>query len=283
MNERMQWRIKHTSGYAYDQSARASYNEARMTPLTTPEQYVLRSRVDVTPTAWSQEYRDYWGSVVTAFEVHEPHDELVVVSTSTVETSPHTDEGPEPVGWDALSGVTDEFCEFLVTDAEWTRPHPSLVELLEPLRAAAATPSEYARDALALVHERIEYLPGATEVTTIAADAWQEGHGVCQDIAHIAVGALRWAGIPARYVSGYLHPHLEPAVGETVTAESHAWVEWWDDDWTGRDPTNDVEVSQRHIVVGRGRDYADVPPLRGLYSAQGTSQLFVEVEITRLR
>ncbi|RYJ07113.1 MAG: transglutaminase family protein, partial [Actinomycetales bacterium] len=111
--ESMQLRIRHTTGYQYAEGAAASYNEARMTPLTTSDQYVLRSRLDVTPTAWSVEYRDYWGSTVTSFEVHEPHETLSVVSTSTVETSAHTQE-PGEVAWDDLAAVQDEWCEYLV-------------------------------------------------------------------------------------------------------------------------------------------------------------------------
>ena len=102
----VQLRIRHTTGFTYDEGAAASYNEARMTPLTTPDQYVLRSRLEVAPTAWSQEYRDYWGTVVTAFEVHEPHDTLTVVATSTVECTPHPVDAP-PVGWDDLDAVAD--------------------------------------------------------------------------------------------------------------------------------------------------------------------------------
>jgi transglutaminase-like putative cysteine protease len=104
---------------------------------------------------------------------------------------------------------------------------------------------------------------------------------VCQDIAHVAIGALRAAGIPARYVSGYLHPSEDPAIGETVVGESHAWVEWFCGSWHGFDPTNLLEIGERHVQVGRGRDYSDVAPLRGIYAGPNGSRLFVEVEITR--
>lgn len=274
-------RIRHATGFAYTEAAAASYNEARLTPLTTPDQFVLRSRIDVTPTAWSQEYRDYWGTTVTAFEVHEPHDSLTVVATSTVEVTPHAVDA-EPVGWDALADVEDEWCEFLATD-DWTRPHDDLLARLDALRAAASSPGEYAVAVFGLVHDHVRYLPGSTVVDTQAAEAWASGAGVCQDIAHVTLGALRHAGVPARYVSGYLHPSPEPVVGETVEGESHAWIEYWDGDWRGFDPTNAVVPAERHVLVARGRDYADSPPLRGIYSAQGESRMVVSVEITRLR
>lgn len=277
----MQLRIRHVTGFTYDEGAVASYNEARLTPLTTPDQFVLRSRIEVTPTAWSQEYRDYWGTVVTAFEVHEPHDALTVVATSTVESTPHPVETPT-VGWDALPAVADEWCEFLVLDG-WVRPSGDLEARLDDVRTTSATPGEYAAQVFDLVHAHLVYLPGATVVTTTAAEAWQAGAGVCQDLAHVTVGALRRAGIPARYVSGYLHPSSEPVVGETVQGESHAWVEYWDGDWRGFDPTNAIVPGERHVLVARGRDYSDSTPLRGIYSTQGESELFVSVEITRLR
>ena len=120
------------------------------------------------------------------------------------------------------------------------------------------------------LHDEVEYVPGATEVTTDAADAWDAKRGVCQDMAHLALGVLREARIPARYVSGYLHPSPDPVVGEEVTGESHAWIEWWDDGWLGFDPTNDPTRRRQHVLVARGRDYEDVPPLRGIYSRAAT-------------
>jgi transglutaminase-like putative cysteine protease len=90
-------------------------------------------------------------------------------------------------------------------------------------------------------------------------------------------------GVPTRYVSGYLHPTPTALRGEAVTGESHAWIEWWAGEWMGFDPTNGVPVGERHVVIGRGRDYADVPPLRGLYSGPPSTDQRVEVLITRLR
>ena len=277
----MQLRIKHTTGYHYEKGAVASYNEARMTPMTTSEQYVLRSRLEISPTPWSYEYRDYWGTTVTSFEVHDPHQDLTVVSTSIVDTP---DSMPEPhgVGWDALDAVQDEWCEYLVL-SDWVAPSPDLLAALAPLRAEAATPTDYAQAVMSFLHSRIAYVPGSTEVTTTAADAWTEQTGVCQDFAHLTLGALREARIPARYVSGYLHPSPDPVVGDEVAGESHAWIEWWDGEWIGWDPTNAIATGPRHVVVAKGRDYADSPPLRGIFSTSGGSELFVGVEITRLR
>ena len=105
---------------------------------------------------------------------------------------------------------------------------------------------------------------GVTEVNTTSVEARALGKGVCQDFAHVALALLRAAGLPARYVSGYLYPGKEPAVlDEPVKAESHAWVEFWAGDWVAADPSNLSEVADRHVIVARGRDYADVRPLTG--------------------
>ena len=125
----MQMRIRHTTGYHYERGAAASFNEARMTPMTTSEQYVLRSRLEITPTPWSYEYRDYWGTTVTSFEVQDPHTDLTVVATATVETQEHPPR-PHSASWDDLLTVQDEYCEFLELSS-WVAPAPSLLTELE--------------------------------------------------------------------------------------------------------------------------------------------------------
>jgi transglutaminase-like putative cysteine protease len=158
-------------------------------------------------------------------------------------------------------------------------------ELLDVARSAAqaqgSTPDGTARAICATVHEAVEYVPGVTAVHSTAIDAWTARKGVCQDVAHLSVGALRAVGIPARYVSGYLHPAGHGEVGRTVSGESHAWVEWWVGHWVGHDPTNDIDVGEHHVVIGRGREYQDVAPVRGIYAGGGTQSLDVQVRITR--
>ncbi len=108
-----------------------------------------------------------------------------------------------------------------------------------------------------------------------------QGSGVCQDFAHVALALLRATGIPARYVSGYLHPSATAEIGETVAGESHAWIEAWTGDWQAFDPTSGA-VGDRHVVVGRARDYADLSPLHGIYHGGPAEDLGVAVELTRL-
>lgn len=273
-------RIVHTSSFRYTDPVVASYNEARMTPLSHPGQTVLESRLDIQPQTWAHDYRDYWGTHVTAFEVLAPHTSLVLTAEHVVEVVERPSSAP-PVGWDVLHGpeVRDRLAEHLADTATTDAP-PEVVDIAR--RAAAGRDPADAAEAVCLaVRDELEYIPGVTTVHTPAAEAWVTRTGVCQDMAHLALGALRAVGLPARYVSGYLNPDSSGRVGATVTGESHAWVEWWTGEWTGYDPTNRVRAGEHHVVLGRGRCYDDVPPLRGIYAGPQTQDLVVEVRITR--
>lgn len=278
----MQLQVTHTTGYEYDGPVGTSYNEARMTPVTSPGQLVLTSRLDVSPVPWSFRYRDYWGALVTAFEVAEVHAELLVTATSTVQVDRHP-PAPHGLSWDDVRDpqVVDRLCEYLALPPR-VLPPTGLAGRLGPLLAEAAGPGDFARAACHLVHSEVEYVVGSSEVHSTAAEAWDARAGVCQDIAHLCIGTLRTAGVPARYVSGYLHPSTDPVVGEPVTGESHAWVEWWDGDWVGFDPTNEVTPDDRYVTLASGRDYADVAPLTGIYSGGAASSMFVNVSVTRV-
>jgi transglutaminase-like putative cysteine protease len=280
----MTWRlqINHVSGFTYTGNAQASYNEARMTPMTTPWQITLFSQVEVAPAAVASTWRyvDYWGSQVTVFDLHRPHQQLKVTASSMVETEEPV--VPEPVGWDVLHAPStlDRHVELLAPTLRTT------VDETLRTRAAELADGLAPRDAaLAIadwVHENVAYVPGSTGVQTSAQEAWDLRKGVCQDIAQLTAGLLRSVGIPARYVSGYLHPRPDAVIGETVEGQSHAWVEWWCGGWEGYDPTNAVPTGVRHVIVARGREYGDVTPLKGVYHGASSSHLGVTVEVTRL-
>ncbi len=273
--------IVHTTGYHYDDPVQASYNEARMTPLTTTGQALLDETVDVTPATWRHRFIDYWGTQVTAFDVLAPHTELTVVSTATVEVFPAP--GPDPsASWDDLGHLDtlDRMHEFFV-QTPLSEPPAEVVDLAQEA-AAGLTPDDAARAVCARLSEAMTYEGGVTSVRTPATEVWAARRGVCQDFAHVALGALRTLGIPARYVSGYLHPDPDQPLRRAVEAESHAWIEWWAGDWFAYDPTHSGPVTTDHVLVARGRDYNDVPPLKGIYAGTSGSQLFVNVKITRL-
>jgi transglutaminase-like putative cysteine protease len=272
----MRLQVRHATGYRYDTEVLSSYNEARLVPQTGLTQLTLSSEVVTHPDALQQRYWDYWGTQVTAFDVHVPHTELQVTCTSVVDTLAATEPG-DPT-WEEIEASSDAHVELLRPSAK-TVPDDELKAI-----AADATnsPREVVLALSGLVKERVAYIPGSTGVQTSAVDAWQLGSGVCQDIAHVTLALLREAGVPARYVSGYLHPAKEPVVGETGAGESHAWVEAWLGAWWGFDPTNGIPAGERHVVVARGRDYTDLPPLKGVYAGGGMHSLGVTVEVTRL-
>ena len=275
--------IVHRTGFRYAEVVEASFNEVRMTPLTEQGQMLLNHTLDVRPAAAVQSYQDYWGAHVEAFDVHVPHRLLEIVATSTVDTAVST---PRTAGtfWSVVLEplLQDRFAEFLVPTTYVDDPaaDPARSDIVEEMRRAD-TPYDAAVTAVAAVRDRITYTPGITDVSTTAAEAWESRHGVCQDFTHTTLALMRASRIPARYVSGYLHTE-EPTPGQTVTGESHAWVEYWDDGWRAVDPTNDRSVGSAHVIVARGRDYADVPPLKGIYAGGQSEALGVTVEITQL-
>jgi transglutaminase-like putative cysteine protease len=279
----MAWRlrVRHRTGYSYAGKVKSSYNEARMTPLTDATQTTLESRLEISPRAGTHRYRDYWGTEVTAFDLHVPHAELEVTATSVVETGLRQIL-PAGLSWQDLRDdrVQDQCAEWLAQTRR-TDPDGELAELATTV-ASSLAPSEAAVACLQEVRQHLKYVPGSTNVRTSGLQAWQAREGVCQDFAHISLAMLRSLGVPARYVSGYLHPRPAAVIGETVAGQSHAWVEWWDGDWIGYDPTNAKPTGEQHVVVARGRDYDDVSPLKGIYSGPKSSALGVLVEVTRL-
>jgi transglutaminase-like putative cysteine protease len=276
-------RITHRTGYRYTAPVVASFNEVRMTPRDAEGQMLLSHQLQVSPRASVQAYVDYWGALVQSFDVHEEHAVLEVVATSLVDVPGGHVTAPG-AAWDDLRApdVVDRWGEFLdVTDlVDDARLDPARSGIVDELRAQR-TPADAIRGAIEATRARIRYDDDATGVSTTAAEAWAIGAGVCQDYSHTLLSLLRSIGVPARYVSGYLHDE-EDAVGRTVVGESHAWVEAWDGGWEAFDPTNDRAVGSAHVVVARGRDYADVPPLKGIYAGGASESLGVTVEITQL-
>lgn len=275
-------RIKHITGFQYNGEVTASYNEARMLPVSSDGQLVLYSNIEVLPISSSHTYVDYWGTRVSSFEIVSPHSQLSLTATSLVEV--RTREHPQHLlPWEALADEIERATEYVeqLEQTPRTRPPAEVVKLARDIVATAETPCDAALEICRAIGDAIQYMSGVTGVHTTAAEAWEQKKGVCQDITHLALGALRAAGIPARYVSGYLHPRPDAPVGQTVAGESHAWVEWFCGEWRGYDPTNLIDIGDRHVTVGRGRDYNDVAPLRGVYAGPFGSKLFVTVEITR--
>ena len=263
----------------------ASYNEARISPLDTPNQFTLEHRVEVHPAANLFRYRDYWGSRVHAFDLHQPHTELTVVGSSLVETAQRTPSLDETVAWDAIDapGLTDRFFEYL-GDTRMTAAD-------DTIRAGRARELREAPDAWRWRSRSWASGSAPTWSTRPAPPACRPPRSRCCAPAGACARTTRTsgsrccapAGIPARYASGYLYPdELGGEVGATHRGESHAWLEAWVGDWHPLDPTSGSPVAERHVLVARGRDYADVAPLKGVYHGGPSHSLDVAVELTRV-
>jgi transglutaminase-like putative cysteine protease len=276
------WRMRvvHSTGYAYKSPVTASFNEARLTPRSDSRQNVILNRVETIPATRSYRYVDYWGTAVTSFDLYAPHTELEVTSSSVVETD--KGEMPEKVSWEDLASeaVVDRYDEMLSPTGYV--PASRRIQAVGRRIARYNDPSDAVLAAARWAHSELDYVRGTTGVHSSGLDAHREGKGVCQDFAHLTLILLRGMGIPARYVSGYLHPNPDAAVGETIDGQSHAWIQAWTGGWWNYDPTNDTDINEQYVSVGVGRDYADVSPLKGVYSGQDSTDLDVVVEITRL-
>lgn len=275
------YKIVHKTGFKYAAEVGASYNEVRLMPRRDDSQLVFSSKLEINPHGSVHEYLDFFGTRSAVFEVLEPHTELNIVSNSIVEVR-ITSEPKASLGWKSLASAIPRSLELVdsVTQTRRTQPPQDLVKSAKKF-AESLDPHSAALEICKKIFKSMTYKHGVTGVHSVASEAWKQKVGVCQDFAHITLGALRAVGVPARYVSGYLYPATDRHIGEVVVGESHAWVEWWAGEWYAFDPTNDIDVADRHIVVGYGRDYDDVPPLRGVFSGGIESELFVSVEITK--
>ena len=272
----MKLAIEHRTAYRYDGPVRASKNEVRMTPASTPRQQVILSALEVNPApSHRSSYRDYFGILVECFEVTPPHDVLEAIQSAVVSVEAH----PEPSADLASSAPETDGAEYSFA-SPMVALDSSVLELASSLRAGDALAT--VRSVLDWMREEMTYETGQTVVGTSVAELLSTRRGVCQDFAHLCCALLRANEVPARYVSGYFAPRpLEP--GESVDAQSHAWVEallprwgWW-----AVDPTNHLTTTDRHVKVGHGRDYSDIVPFQGVHVGSAAQTLEVSVSIRR--
>ena len=281
--------IRYRCSFEYDELVRESQNELRACPISDGRQSVLSYRVSTYPAARVFSFEDYWGTRVDAFGVREPHIFLEIVAEATVETSAQ----PLLTASPPLAKLHDQW--FLDRYAEHLE-RTAHVDWDADLAAEARRQLDLAGDdvvtAILAIHRRVgsmlTYRPGTTYVGVPLGEVLRRGEGVCQDYAHVAVAMCRAVGIPARYVSGYLFTADDATgadvEGDVVSVQTHAWFEAAVPGvgWLALDPTNRQEVGFRHVKIGHGRDYDDVPPLRGVYTGPPDAQLDVSVEMRRL-
>jgi len=280
--------ISYRTKFAFDAPVRESQNELRACPVSDERQQLLDYRVSVEPSARMLSFTDYWGTRVDHFGVTESHAGLEVIAEASVETQDPPAHSAAP----AMESLGDR--EFLNTHDEFLKPtrHTDWDEAMaqKALEVAAADGSDVVSAITGLnefVGGRLAYEPGATEIGEPITEILAKGAGVCQDYAHLAVALCRSIGVPARYVSGYLFSSNErtgSVDGDLVRVQTHAWFEAAvpGGGWLALDPTNRLAVGRQHVKIGHGRDYDDVPPLRGVYSGPGIPELDASVEIRRM-
>jgi transglutaminase-like putative cysteine protease len=285
------YRITHHTTYTYDDVVTDSYGFVFSRPRDLPGQRVEEHELWTDPGhADLGEHLDSEGNLATYFHVTEPHDRLTVSALSVVEceTEP-LPAGAEDLRWeDARPAARREVPEAALA-LEYALPSP-LVELTDDAARYAAvsfTPGrplvEAVLDVVGRMHREFEYHPGSTTITTRVREVMRTRRGVCQDFAHVLVAGLRSQGLAARYVSGYLETD-PPADGERLVGSdaTHAWVHVWMPGlgWLSVDPTNDCVTGDRHVTVAWGRDYADVPPVKGvIFTEAETSSMAVAVDV----
>jgi transglutaminase-like putative cysteine protease len=280
----MFYSIRHLTRFRYATPVSESLMELRMHPRTEGGQRCLSFQLSVDPRTRVYEYRDYLGNMVHHFDVPGHHRELKIVAEALVEIEPAPElpDSLEPSAWDELDAqaTAGDYWEMLMP-SQFACPSEALLSLIEPLRVwRRDDPLRFLRELNAAVYEWFDYVPKATRVDSPVDHAIEVRKGVCQDFAHIMIALVRHVRIPCRYVSGYVYPRSAHQ-DRSPEGATHAWVEALLPDlgWVGFDPTNDVIAGERHIRTAIGRDYADVPPTKGIFKGGSESQLTVSVRV----
>jgi transglutaminase-like putative cysteine protease len=271
--------IQHETRLTYSEPVGESVTEVRMEPVSDEDQSCRSFHLAVTPAAEVGRYQDGFRNRVHHFNVLKGHDEVRVLAAGIVETHPRPCNpldcsgqyplGAEDLGLDALN-----FIQFRGP----VRPSPRLAPVLDIVRPWAGTPlGEFVLNVSRHINTNFEYARDVTLSSSPVDDVLERRKGVCQDFTHLMIAVLRSFGVPARYVSGYIHR-------ANKQSQSHAWCEAWLTElgWVGIDPTNDCVVNEHFIKVAVGRDFTDVPPNKGIYRGRGQETIHVRVETRAL-
>jgi len=290
----MRYRVRHVTRYRYGEPVILCHNEARLAPRTGAGQRCASHALSIEPTPRVyRERRDYFGNRVAYFGIESPHEALVVSAVSDVHTEP---PGAPPasldVPWedvrDRVRRADDAELRLVrqfALDSRGVRADAGLGRYARRAFTRGRGVITAAADLMHRIHAEFTYDPAATTVASPLDQVFRERRGVCQDFAHLGIGCLRALGLPASYVSGYLETLPPPGREKLVGADaSHAWYALYVPaaGWVAFDPTNDRSPNERYITVARGRDYADVPPLKGVIYGGGRHTLEVSVDVRAL-
>lgn len=274
--------IEHELLYRYDRPVRGSVMTLFVSPLVDQHQALQRFSLETDPGGAVLEFLDPYGNRGHFFDRPRTHSRLRIVARSRVAVDRSaplrdtTEPGARSIGGDA-PGAFERL--LMLRPSRFVVPSSDALTRFISANGIAPGSDTLAslRTLQSSLYEIFEYVPGSTAADSPIDRILETGCGVCQDYSHVMASISRRWGIPARYVSGYLAPGPENA----AAGESHAWVECWLPElgWTGFDPTNDCECDDRHVRVAVGRDYADVPPSRGVFSGLATSVLTAQVTV----
>lgn len=293
------YRCRHVTAYSYGDPVGVSHLVAHLAPRPHPRQTgrAVSLKLDPAP-AVAVDRLDWFGNPVTYAAIQEPHLALTVTAEIEVEVRPPAPFDPAATpAWEtvrAAAAAGAETAEFLFASPRVPVPDAALAAFATAEFAPGRPVAAAALDLMARIHRDFAFDPAATTVSTPVREVLERRRGVCQDFAHLLIGALRSLGVPARYVSGYLRTlPPESATGEPTdwrgAAASHAWVQVWCGDpeaggigWLDLDPTNGVMAGMDHVTLAWGRDYDDVCPLRGVIVGGGAHSLCVDVRVEPL-
>jgi len=282
------YKFVHITQFSYDGPVSESYNELRLRPRHDDCQSCLSFRVSTNPVAKASGHQDFFGNWVHLFHILPEHRSLRVETEAVVLVHPQTPLQPSALSLEQLDRLHDELTEDYfdwMSASQYCPMLPGIGELIQQAEAdSGGTAYGFAQAASALIHSGFRYQKGATHVHSSIADCLETKSGVCQDFSHLLLSMLRSRGIPSRYVSGYLVPRqtadeqgaMEQVIGGLA---SHAWVQAFIPDmgWFGLDPTVGSFIQTQHIRIAYGRDYGDVPPVRGVYKGHAGQSLSVDV------
>ena len=280
----MTYLIRHVTSFFYQPAVGESVMEVRLQPRSDTRQRCLTSSLAVNPPASVSVYRDFYGNAVHHFDIPGKHQSIEVVSEATVEMLPRLEpEGLKQSTWEELDEMVahGDYWEMLLP-SQYARMTPSLDELRKEFELErCGSPLALLKKLNTAIYEEFAYVPNTTRVDSPIDDALRSRQGVCQDFAHIMITLVRQLRIPCRYVSGYLY-HGDKDRDRSSAGASHAWVEAYlgESGWVEFDPTNNLLGCERHIRVAVGRDYADVPPTRGVHRGEAESELRVSVTVS---
>ena len=311
--------VDHLTHYRYGARVDIAYHMAHLCPRDEPTQVLEAFQLDIDPpAAHLHEERDRLGNMRTCFDVHVPHRELRVRSRSRVRVVDTPALRPDAtLAWERVrerlrfaAGVPWEAASEFVFESPCVQSLAVVREFALPSFMPQRPIALAAIDLMQRIHEGFEYCPESTDVDTPLSQVLETREGVCQDFAHLMIGALRSMGLAARYVSGYLVTTPAegaapprgacdaPEAGASAASSapllgadaSHAWVSVWcpasDSSparWLKLDPTNNLLPGRSHVRLAIGRDYSDVPPLRGVIRGGGRHRLEVQVRTRQVR